>query len=89
MFLSTALEVRTLQYYDQRGEEKGPFVLSEHTGKNMLVQMDSADIILHIQDYKTKKHKGYDQVKIEVNKENNSLLPVTITHRIFAYSLYV
>ena len=64
MFVSIALEIRSLQYFKESANLK--FQLKQFKDKNVLVHHVSGTFTLHFQDYKTKKFKGHDELTIEV-----------------------
>ena len=60
------LEIRTLEVLS--GEQASNFDPKSSTGKNYLIVKDSGDIVLHFNNYKTRKFSGRDELALQVRQ---------------------
>ena len=63
---SRGLEIRTLEVLS--GEEVSNFDPKSSAGKNYLLVKDSGDIVLHFNNYKTRKFSGRDDLALQVRQ---------------------
>ncbi|XP_068761695.1 uncharacterized protein [Montipora capricornis] len=66
------LEIRTLEVLS--GEQASNFDPKSSTGKNYLIVKDSGDIVLHFNNYKTRKFSGRDELALQPQDELCRLL---------------
>ncbi|XP_068705167.1 uncharacterized protein [Montipora foliosa] len=69
------LEIRTLEVLSVlSGEQASNFDPKSSTGKNYLIVKDSGDIVLHFNNYKTRKFSGRDELALQPQDELCRLL---------------
>ena len=66
---SRGLEIRTLELLEQL---EGPFIAANYRKRNVIRLHDTGGVSLHLQQYKTWKFNGHEQMELEVGDCNKN-----------------